>query len=49
MQQIVPFVVTHERQRAHRDEATSLTVGPDGMTSADFALAGFDEGFFVMA
>ena len=34
---------------AHRDDATSCAGGAAGMTSADFGLAGFEDGFLVMA
>ena len=55
MQPMVPSVVTHRQATrngiagTHPDEAISLTREPAGMTSADFGLAGFDDGFCVMA
>jgi hypothetical protein len=34
---------------AHREDASSFAGGAAGMTSADFGLAGFDDGFFAIA
>jgi hypothetical protein len=44
MQRIIPLVVTHVQ-----DQAISFARGEAGTMSAAFGLAGFDDGFFVIA